>query len=787
MAKVPFTVSARTARLIGQENFTSSDGAIIELVKNSYDADAEVSIVYFDLSSSNPSDHSLYIMDNGHGMSQDIVENQWMQIGTNYKESNYLSELGRVKTGAKGIGRFALDRLGEFCSMLSAHKDSSGIVDWEMDWSQFEEDGKSISNINANVDYLVGEKLQDIISNEINDHRITDLLNKYNFNYGTCVKITKLRDVWNGKEVSSLYKKLEALIPPIRIEEFDIFVFSSSEHEEYGQVSTAYFNEFDYRVEAFYDSKKLTVSIRIERDELDLKKVKDAHLDVFEGKKPPYDLSSITNKVFEYEKDIAKVLKWKNPNVENLKEVGNFGFKFYFSKRSADKRTLKTYPFKVVDWGERRNVLERFGGVKIYRDSFRVRPYGEPGDDWLDLGKREAASPAGPGQVIGGWRVRSSQIAGAIYISRVENSSLIDKSDRNSLIENQAFTTFKYIVIGIISEFEYDRSKISNPFYEKEKIRKKSEKEAEIERKAKVLAKKLAAKKSSNKTNGQKEDEVDSNEESESFEEDIKDAIKDMEFEKDDDELLEEVTIRGLASLGIIVSSSAHELRGIRNNLIQDIDDLKEVTEELISAEVLSSAEENPIQIIEGIKEDHQKLKHWLNYAITGINRDKRNRKDLSFSEYFSSFKSTWQNTLDMKNISIEASGDTKGDQIFRAFEMDMDTIFNNLVSNSMDAFYEHVEIVDRNININWEFNEDKISIVYRDNGPGIPDVFNDVNDIFTPFESSKRDRETGERIGVGLGMYLVKNVIDHYKGDVEIVIPENGFQLNISFPLRKK
>src|SRR6218665_3040739 len=103
ITQIPFTVSARTARLIGQENFANADGAIIELVKNSYDADGKNAIVLFDNIDSNPLNHSIFIIDNGCGMSKEIIKSYWMMIGTDNKENEFETTSGRVKSGAKGI------------------------------------------------------------------------------------------------------------------------------------------------------------------------------------------------------------------------------------------------------------------------------------------------------------------------------------------------------------------------------------------------------------------------------------------------------------------------------------------------------------------------------------------------------------------------------------------------------------------------------------------------------------------------------------------------------------
>ena len=98
LGKVKFNVDAYTARLIGRENISGLRGALFELVKNSYDADASVCILYY-------SNGKLYLADNGTGMSSDVILNNWMTIGRSTKKENFTSNKGRIQTGAKGIGR----------------------------------------------------------------------------------------------------------------------------------------------------------------------------------------------------------------------------------------------------------------------------------------------------------------------------------------------------------------------------------------------------------------------------------------------------------------------------------------------------------------------------------------------------------------------------------------------------------------------------------------------------------------------------------------------------------
>ena len=144
MPKIPFTVSARTAKLIGQENFTNAQGAVVELVKNAYDADASNCIIVFE-------NDSLYIIDDGTGMTEEVIQNEWMTIGTNNKEKSHTTEKGRVKTGAKGIGRFALDRLGTKTTIYTFSEESNNSLIWKVAWGNFNQEDIAIHEVKANI------------------------------------------------------------------------------------------------------------------------------------------------------------------------------------------------------------------------------------------------------------------------------------------------------------------------------------------------------------------------------------------------------------------------------------------------------------------------------------------------------------------------------------------------------------------------------------------------------------------------------------------------------------
>jgi signal transduction histidine kinase len=833
MPQIPFIVSARTARLIGQENFATADGAIIELVKNSYDADSVVVFVVFDikylktpkflnikeyncLSAENniisetyelieqeyelkkdvssilsdmlnvffQSKNSIYIIDNGEGMTDETIMKKWMMIGTDNKLVDFKSEEGRIKTGAKGIGRFALDRLGCISEMKTCTKGVKGGQRWLMNWDQFEDKNKTISEINAELDFLPEFNLVKEINDSLNDERIIETINENNFDFsnGTIIKISNLKDEWDETNLNKLFKSLSALVPPREFGVFNIYMFQLL-NNGFGEVSTAFFNEYDYKVEAEFDAENLDVSFKITRKEFDIKRIQNEFMDIFTEKKFPFDFQTLQDGAFEYTKNIHKILKWRpEEGNELLTRVGNFKIVYFFTKLSNPNiKEIKNYSYLRKDYTTIRKTYERFGGIKIYRDHFRVRPYGESGDDWLDLGKRQASSPASAGQRIGDWKVRSKQIAGIIDISRVLNPEIIDKSDRSALVENDVFETFKSIIIGIINEFEIDRSKILNPFFIKAKIKEDIEKEKELKKQAEELAKKILEQQKTQKT----EDVAASVQNTQIL---IEESLKNQS-EKAEDLLTEtekdiEIRLmRSLSSIGLIVSSFDHELKSISNNLLPRMKYLKTHTRHLISETLTANLPEhrNPFVLMEEIRKDHEKLKGWLDYSLNSIRTDKRQRNDINLGTYFTTFKKNWRFVLAERNVSLELIGNTSDENIIRAFELDLDSIFNNLFNNSLEAFKLRREKYSRKIVIKWDNIDNLIMIEYTDNGIGLSDVFEDPNEIFEPFITTKKDK-TGRAIGTGLGMYIVKNVIDDYEGEAIIFKPEVGFGIKLHF-----
>jgi C4-dicarboxylate-specific signal transduction histidine kinase len=318
--------------------------------------------------------------------------------------------------------------------------------------------------------------------------------------------------------------------------------------------------------------------------------------------------------------------------------------------------------------------------------------------------------------------------------------------------------------------------------------------DAEIDRRAQVLADQIIAnrKKVEEKVYGSKIRTADlfqqekEEEERKSYEDTFKDTFKKIENErlqKDNEEI---VQVRALASLGLIVSSFSHELKEIKNNA-DDIIDLKEGVENLVPPDLKLVQEYKDVQnIISSLAADTRKIVHWIEYSLNAIKKDKRKRMKLNLSDYFDSLQKDWVSLLLERNISLHIHKDKDTEFFLQAFEMDMNTIFSNLISNSIDAFDNLKIIRARIIKISMKKDANFLEILFNDNGPGLSKYFDsDRESIFQPFVTSKIDGH-GKEIGIGLGMYLVKNVMDDYKGLINILDEEPGFHLKLFFPLRK-
>lgn len=855
MPKIPFTVSARAARLIGRENISTSKGAIIELVKNAYDADSKLCLLYFDnkysqlsvdlslteveyLISKSISENiiedvytrkktfftirkniekeklellasqlrklsNFYIIDNGEGMSQKIITENWMIIGTDNKSINVFTKSGRVRAGAKGIGRFALDKLGDTGLMITKYnsKVHSDIDEqgnptnfegykWKVDWRDFEGTFKPINKVEAEIDGFEKIDLREFIENEIEDDRVSKLLTKYSFEHGTILKISGLRENWEDFFVEGVFSDLEVLVPPKETDDFSIFLFSSENKNKYGEITGSVCDDYDYKIVAKADENQ-KIKITVYRNEYDVETIDSAAFDREALQKIPYTKADFQRGFWETEKTFSQLLPGFKAvdSDEVFKDIGVFEFTLYFMKRTFSTPDAEKFFYRRFMSNDRKGWLDEFGGIKLFRDNFRVRPYGEtktPAFDWLQLGQRKSVSPAGIGKKEGGYRVAPDNVAGAIKISRLTNVNFEDVTSREGLQESRSFHIFKGIITGIINIFETDRAIIAREF-----SKYYDEKNSDIinREKAEELAKRILERRNNqaSKATGQSNLNDDLNKTASPVNPNEV-VLAELSRAKDEEiETLkdEQKILRGLASSGIVIASFSHDLSKLSDVLSSRTNKLKQLIADKIQENDYTSIEDrkNPFILLERMNTQDLKLQNWLQFSLGTARKDKRKRKILQLNSYFANFKKDWTTILENRGITFNLS---KIENLnIRVFEIDIDSIFNNLLINSIDAFNISTIERERIVSIEIQSTLAEIIIDYRDNGPGLSKDIDNPEEIFKPLFTTKRNRFTGDEEGTGLGMWLVESIVKDNDGLVKLLYPDEGFGLRITFPLK--
>lgn len=842
--KIPFKVSARTARLIGRENVATSKGAIIELVKNGYDADSKFSIIYIDnrdsvfretlsfnqykriiasgidktllediyCKTNNSYQLSdtydvvrmqalilelkklavLYIIDCGEGMTRSVIENYWMTIGTDNKSSNYITtKKKRVKAGAKGIGRFALDKLGERCEMYTifdqqVHADtdlqgkSYGFTGyhWSVNWGDFEGASKTIDVVEASLDGITKTYIECVEELDIPTSLKHMLTSGEEAQHGTILKITGLRDVWDENMVDQVYDDLGVLVPPMENADYSILLRDSLHPEKYGEVESSFCDDFDFKIEAHADAKQ-NVAIRIFRNEYDVEAIPPSFYARNNQKRPGYTKTDFMRGYWEITRTFAQLVPgFKELDINNaLANIGEFEFTFYYLKRSATRNDEKRFFYRHCSYNLRKEWLDKFGGIKLFRDRFRVRPYGERSDssfDWLGLGARKQKSPAGIAKPDGGYKVEVENIAGSICISRLTNINFEDKSSREGLQENQTFRVFKRIILGIISIFEDDRATIAREMTADDYNRNGEARERE---QAELLAKKILEK----QRNSQQSDEDKNNPHYQSM--NLLAALNEKKDQEIEQLREEQKVLRALASSGLMLASFSHDLSKLNISMNNRYDKIKKLFLAQVPLEIFAGLEDrkNPYVLLDKAKHTDEKMQNWLNFSTGIIKKDKRRRKDIKLSAYFENLETTWSSVFESREINLNVSVDI--DLKIWAFEIDLDSIFYNLFSNSVEAFARLKDDRKRTISISFDVTDKSILCEYRDSGPGLsPDIVN-PNDILQPLFTTKRNRSTGEEMGTGLGMWIVKLIAEDNDANINLLNPAYGFGMIIDFP----
>ncbi|WP_278849285.1 ATP-binding protein [Megamonas funiformis] len=777
MGTMKYKISSRATILLGRESVSKVDGAIIELVKNTYDADADMCFLCFDIKND-----CIYIIDNGIGMTKETIENYWMMIGTNNKQINYQSKRNRIKSGEKGIGRFALDRLGSKCEMYTYNELSPKTILWTMDWNKFEEPNKILDDINATFEYLDTPFEMNIPKDIYDNIQKINESNDINFNIslktGTILKISQLRDNWTEKSISKIINTMNFLLPPKNLDNDNyIICVQKSLIDNYILINNDMSDDFDYKLSVIFDGNNFhTVLLR---NEFDVNKMPKDLFKEEAFKKYPLRKEDFILGKFENTYSIESLLLNSEPElINNVKKIGSFRFEYTFMKISPNKN--ESFYNKEIS-PKRKVWLKQYSGIKIYRDNFLVRPYGDPNTDsydWLGLDARKASSPASIARLnIGNWCVRNGQSVGSLFISRINNNVILDKSSREGIIENDSYFLLKNILIKLISIFENDRMLV---FRNLRKYFDEINKKEIIKKQSLSISKEILCKlnvnneKDYNNTINDKNNIYTDYDDNNNYEK-IKTLAKAVKyFEEEKQDLIDENKIlRALATNGLITTSIVHDLKTIDALLVNRISNL-EFCINMNDKELVQTS-------LNDLKRDDRFLKAWISVITEHIKKDKRTRKKQNIYEIIENILRLLFPILKQKEIDIKLYKDDNNPSK-KIIISDFECIFYNLIINSIESF-EKSSTEKRIITINLKTIENNIIIDYSDNGNGIDSKFENPYDIFKYGITSKIDNN-GNMIGTGLGMYIVSSTLNEYHANYKLAEKVNYFSLEMIIPL---
>lgn len=704
-----FSIDARAILTLGRDSIKDHTTALLELVKNSYDADA--TRVEIEIFSRSPKKF-IRIADNGCGMTENEVEKYWLRIGYSEKRSNRFSRLKRRKTGEKGIGRISADRLGAILELKTKAKNKK-TFGLQVNWNDFNVEGKDLTTIPL-----------DIISKPQIE---IPTFGREKISSGTELIIKKMRQTWIKNDIENFYDELTILVPPFKqVQDFEIYL------------KTDVAKEYNKKVESpFYENAEIELNAE------------------FDGKEIFYYLKDIYNQK-EAQLDKKETIKWKNLvqrtldySVTEISEIPRFGpvkVTLLFYPRVS--KILEGTPLRLSDL---REFLDKNAGIKIYRDNIRVKPYGNPKDpegDWLGLAERKTREPAGIMRPT--WKVAANQIVGAVFVSRDSNPLLVDSSAREGLILGEEFYELRAFVIGLITILETHRHKsLSEIEKEGEKKVSPTDEVKDLKAELNILKHNLISVKSDLITVSQRPinrtlDQMYM----------VTEKIK--ETQKSIEELVSKTRVfRGLATIGIAAAVFGHETQSS--------------IEEFIAANYAASSilSKTPKRIDLAIKEISKAKKYanqvssWGAFALARVQRDKRRKRRLNIKQVIE------ETIKDVESIFLAASIDIEKElQLVtgRTFAMDVEALLLNLLTNSYFACQQirrkrRIKIVLKKEKVNGV---DGFSLIVSDSGPGVADKFKDR--IWDPLFTTRVDRE-GKQIGTGLGLTIVQSIVEDLNG----------------------
>ena len=660
---------------IGRDLIQDNYAAVVELVKNAYDADSPDVNVEFK-AFADRSGYSIVISDHGHGMSKHDIINKWMVPSTQDKQDRPKSPSGRVMQGHKGVGRYAASILGTDLLLETVTSEGEKTTVY-LEWSTFE----SIQYLD-DVEILV----ETVTVSEPQGTRLTMNGNE------------KLLADWDSERFNKLrfeLKKLKLPVSPSFSNEgsedgfcINLTVKGFHQINDIKETIEPYplFDLFDYRIAGSISAEGDGILIYSSQKARNMIEEK---ISFNSGEPTGCGKLDIDIRVYDREKEAID---------------------------SLIKRGLKDQSGNYVQKLQARRLLNAYNGIGVYRNGFRLRPLGDADFDWLKLNARRIQNPT---QCIS-----SNQVIGYVQIQAEDQSGLIEKSARDGLKENKAFARLKEITMEIIAELEWRRFNyrkkegLSRPAIRVERDLQRLFSSDELKRSIRLQLTK----------GGVNETTIDT----------IIEIISQDAEEKNKvaEEIRQIVAIyQGQATLGKIVNVILHEGRRPLSYFRNRIPHLR-YWHEALQRNTDSVPLGKVMKIVDGLAENAEFFVN-LFRRLDPLAAGKRVvRKPLDLKKTIESVLTVFENEMKIHNVSAEIIGPDNFK--FSSWPQDIYAIFTNLVDNSLYWIREKKTIT-RKITIELVTDGNSLRYIdYLDTGPGIEPDLIESEVIFEPHFSTK-------------------------------------------------
>jgi signal transduction histidine kinase len=720
-----FNPRARIIRTVGDQLISGPEAAVIELVKNAHDADASYVRVKFEPPLEKGKGR-ITVADDGHGMTYQDIQEKWMEPATTDKIDRSTSPGGRPLLGSKGVGRFATAKLGHSLELtttgiLPGKTELQTTRVYGIDWDLFDQT-KYLSEIEFPFEEL-----------------------KPNSHTGTKLVISKLRDRWTDDALVRLHHEMRRLISPLETTEdeaFRIYLDLSA------CTATTCGIDGDGIVNEPLPNRKET------RDQWRVRPfpvLKACDYEV-SGEFEPDGTFNGTLTVHRGDLEPERV-RLEVPLDRSVAEAPCGAVLVHLFIFDRDERALtqmaRRAGYGSISGREARAILDRVAGIAIYRDRFRIRPYGDNDKDWLTLDRRRVQNPT---TCIG-----HNQVSGILVVDSEARSGLIERSSREGLEVNGSFRRLHRLIIELLAKKIEPRRFAFREDAGLGRRRKETLSDAYRVAQLRALEDFVSNLPEPARTEGR---------------EAVQEATRSLtgHLEAVSDRL---ATLETRVTLGFIVGEVLHEGQGpvlfIQTETARFARRWPTICARTAEAE---KHRQDVPRFIRGMVNSSDKLRRLFS-ALEPLSSTRRGKPQLySPNQVVVDTLHLLESRAAQLGIKFERKSALNVSDIV-GYREDLATALTNIIDNAL-YWLAHSSTRDPTINVQISQNDASCIIDVHDNGPGIPDEFRDS--VFEVGFTLKVD-------GTGLGLSIAREAISRAGGTIDLLETVRGAGFRIVIP----